>query len=667
MIKLNNLQTRESKQLKALNTMTTEQVQEIIETKVSNTYNKIIDLKANKGQVINLKEAKDIVRTLARLGYVAGSKVGIITNLVEVSGVLMDMKYNKQFLKENSNEVDMFKLSKVFTCLKSKAGAQHGYNEIFIEIGTNVFVTEYVDGRKIALVKATKQDIQRFVDQLSSVSKLTQEDLVKIGRDLEKIGRVMQELEIDSAKDSSVKEGMLDITQFMNAYSCTLASKKTTISHNFDEIVTLKKAGKDLSAIEFEYKVDDYLALDDVYEVSEKEYKEFLKANPTATEEDKTKAKHKILKDNLKDSYIEDAAMELKMRMVYQQKTDMAQMVTKYKTSNMNLFDEFKAVSIPSANEASVNELRDFTVKCCEMIHNHYRYKKHFPMTKIEDLTATLRNAIYSLGDALGFTPEQTFRIGCMAGWFKMSSYKGQDKIVVSTNYRFTAISGLFETELKWHFNADAMYSTIEVELPDDYAIAPNTAIQMEDGVCEVILNNGETDFIICTEDNYTGVVIAKIINNEPVFVKYENQYAYESVEFIMYDKVCDIFAESNAFNAADSKEAKANSIKAIEEAYTYNMPEAEKNLLETKDAQKFELLFTKWTNLIELSVANKENFGLFVNNIDGKQYISVKKHETGASKMLGRISCGVKSKKMDEYTAMDTIVCAVGAITILK
>lgn len=666
MMKLNNLTTRKSVVLEGMNVMTSAQVQEIIENRMKDTYEKIVDLKADKKQVIDLTDAKNVIRTLARLGYVAGSKVGIITNLVEVSGVLMDMEYNKQFLKANSNEVDMLKLSKVFKCLKTKEGNQVGYNEMFVEVGTNVFVTKYVDGRTITLVKATKDDVQRFVNQLSVVTKLTQEDLVKIGRDLEKIGRVMQELEIDSAKNPTVKEGMLDITQFMNAYDCTLAAKKTAISHNFDEIVAIKKADGKLDTVKFEYGVDKYLALDDVYKVSQAEYEEYLANNPHDTEEDKAKKKYSILKTNLKDSYIEDAAMELKMRMVYQQKTDMAQLVEKYKTSNMNLFNEFKSVSIADADEANIVELRDFTVKCCEMIHNHYKYKKYFPMTNIEDLMTTLRNAIYSLGDALGFEPEQTFRIGCMAGWFKMSSYRGEDRVVVSSNYRFSAISGLFETELKWHFNADAMYSTIEVELPDGYAIAPNTPVHVEDGVCEVLVD-GETDFIICTEESYTGIVIAKVINNEPVFVKYENPYAYKSIEFVMYDKVCDIFAKENAFNANDSKEVKTKAIKAIEEANTYNKSEAEKNLLETNDAHKFEVLFPKWANLIELSVANKEQFGLFVNSIEDNTYISVRKHDTGASKMLGRMLTGVKGKKLSEYDAMDTIVCAAGAITILK
>lgn len=666
MMNLNNLTTRNSKAIEGMNAMTNEAIQEVIETRMNDTFNKIVDLKANKKQIINLVDNNNIVRTLARLGYVAGSMVGIITNLVEVSAVLMDNKYNKQFLKKDTNKVDMFKLSKVFTCLNSKPGCQEGYNEIFIEVGKNVFVTKYVDGRNITLVKATKADIQKFVDQLSTVRSLTQEDLVKIGRDLEKIGRVMQELEIDSAKDASVKEGMLEITEFMNGYNCTLASKKATITHNFEQIVNNKK-NKGNNNIDFEYKIEDYIALDDIYDIAKEEYQGFLANNPNATEADKVKAKNKICKDLLKESYIEDAAMEFKMRMVHQQAHDLSQLVERYKASNMSLFNEFQAVSIPGADVKNIEELKNFTVLCCEMIHNHYKYKKHFAVTKIEDLMATLRNAIYSLGEALGFTPEQTFRIGCHAGWFKMTSYKGVDKVVVSNNYRFTAISGLFETELKWHFNADAMYSTLEVELPDEYAIAPNTAIQMEDGVCEVVLENGDTDFIICTEENYTGIVIAKVINNEPVFVKYENQYAYESIEFVMYDKVCDIYAQENKFNAADSKDRIALATKSIEEASTCNLSESDKNLLETADANKFEVLFPKWANYIELSVADKDNFGLFINNVQGQHYISIRNHANGASKMLGRMACGVKSKKMGDYNAMDTIVCAAGAITILK
>ena len=75
-----------------------------------------------------------------------------------------------------------------------------------------LFQARYVDGRVMELVKATKNDIKVFDERISNAGTLYQEDLCKIGRDLEKIGRLMQELEIDSAKKPTVKEGMKEIS-----------------------------------------------------------------------------------------------------------------------------------------------------------------------------------------------------------------------------------------------------------------------------------------------------------------------------------------------------------------------------------------------------------------------------------------------------------------------
>ena len=164
------------------------------------------------------------------------------------------------------------------------------------------------------------------------------------------------------------------------------------------------------------------------------------------------------------------------------------------------------------------------------------------PMAKVDELAVKLRNAIYTLGESKGLTPEETFRIACNAGWFKISMHEGEEKFIPLNNYRYTAIAAMFTNELKWHFNADAMYSTIEVEIPDGYEIAPGTPFYMENGEYEVELEDGSSDFMFCTEeDDYTGIVIAKVINGEAVFVKYVNEYEYEPVEFIMFDEVCDL------------------------------------------------------------------------------------------------------------------------------
>ena len=646
--------------------MSDNMIQEALVARDLNNYETIKYLKANKKTELEIKSPSSIIRALARLGYVAGSMVGIITNLVEVSGVLMDNEYNTQFIKEDGT-ADLTKLRKVFPTVGTK-GNDEGYEAIFAECNNNIFLVENLQGRQMRLVKALKSDISIFVEKLETTKVFVQEDLVRIGQDLEKIGRVMQELEIDSAKDATVKEGMLEITEFMSAYTCKLASKKLTVSHNFDDIVANKKAdAKHKKNVKFTYAIDEYLPLDNAYDYAKQQFELFIAANPNASQEELVKAKKDAIDKAMKESLIKDSATELKEYMVQQQSNFIGQLVEMYELSNMRLFEEFLSLNIDK-DITAIHEVKKMVIIACEMIHNHFRYSKHMPMTRIDELAVKLRNAIYTLGEVKGFTPEETFRIACNAGWFKITEYKGEQNFSLLNNYRYTAISAMFSNELKWHFNADAMYSTIEVEIPDNFAIAPNTPFYMENGECEVELEDGSTDFMFCTEeDDYTGIVIAKVINGEAVFVKYVNEYEFEQVEFLMFDNVCDLTQAANVYSAgAATDEQIINAVTTMTETNTNGMDAAEKELAEKADAERLQKAFGLWSNAIELSVRKKDKYALHTIKISGKLHLNLRRQADDASRMLGRVSHAVKANKMSEYNTMDTIVCAKGAIAIL-
>ena len=646
--------------------MSDNMIQEALVARDLNNYETIKYLKANKKTELEIKSPSSIIRALARLGYVAGSMVGIITNLVEVSGVLMDNEYNTQFIKEDGT-ADLTKLRKVFPTVGTKGNGE-GYEAIFAESNNNIFLVENLQRRQMRLVKALKSDISIFVEKLETTKVFVQEDLVRIGQDLEKIGRVMQELEIDSAKDATVKEGMLEITEFMSAYTCKLASKKLTVSHNFDDIVANKKAdAKHKKNVKFTYAIDEYLPLDNAYDYAKQQFELFIAANPNASQEELVKAKKDAIDKAMKESLIKDSATELKEYMVQQQSNFIGQLVEMYELSNMRLFEEFLSLNIDK-DVTAIHEVKKMVIIACEMIHNHFRYSKHMPMTRIDELAVKLRNAIYTLGEVKGFTPEETFRIACNAGWFKITEYKGEQNFSLLNNYRYTAISAMFSNELKWHFNADAMYSTIEVEIPDNFAIAPGTPFYMENGECEVELEDGSTDFMFCTEeDDYTGIVIAKVIDGEAVFVKYVNEYEFEQVEFLMFDNVCDLTQAANVYSAgAATDEQIINAVTTMTETNTNGMDAAEKELAEKADAERLQKAFGLWSNAIELSVRKKDKYALHTIKISGKLHLNLRRQADDASRMLGRVSHAVKANKMSEYNTMDTIVCAKGAIAIL-
>lgn len=631
-----------------------------------NSYETIVKIKADKNFVIDTTKAYSVPSLLARLGYVSGSMIGIITNLIEVSGVLMDNQYNVQFVKEDGF-VDILKLRKIFptACIR---GEKSQYKSIFSEEQNNIILVETKQGRRMKLIKALKSDIKRFVDEIETTSEFTQEDLVAIGKDLEKIGRVMQELEIDSAKDATIKEGMLKITDFMNAFTCKLASKNLIVTNNFSEIIKNKSA-KIKKDIKFEYKIEEYESLDEAYDRAAVKIEELKTSDPYLQGEKLESAIFHLKAREVDSSLIEDAATELKKYMVAQQNVYLGQLVQLYDNADMKLFEQFKTCDV-EVKTSIKDEIIKLTIRAIRMINNHFKYSSYMPMKKVDDLAKILRNAIYSYANTHEVDLRDAFLIACHAGWCKIDNYNNAEVINVGFDYKYAAISALFSSELKWYFNPEAMYTQIEVELPDNAGIELNKAYTFVEGECEIENFDGDVDFMFCTsEDDFEGIAICRMINDEPVFTKYINEFAYEQTEFITFDKVCDISLESNSYNAIEAKENPAIEVAAaqeIKDINTMNMSkEDSENALE-KEASKLQPMFKNWVNYMQLTLVN-ENYDLYLSKINNGIYLNIKNNTTSDSKMLGRISHALKSEAINTYSSMDTIVCATGAITILN
>src|SRR5699024_4794538 len=165
-------------------------------------------------------------------------------------------------------------------------------------------------------------------------------------------------------------------------------------------------------------------------------------------------------------------------------------------------------------------------------------------------------------------------------------------------------------------------------------------------------LEDGSTDFMFCTEeDDYTGIVIAKVIDGEAVFVKYVNEYEFEQVEFLMFDNVCDLTQAANVYSAgAATDEQIINAVTTMTETNTNGMDAAEKELAEKADAERLQKSFGLWSNAIELSVSKKDKYSLHTIKIGGKLHLNLRRDSDAASRMLGRVSHVVKTNKMHEY-----------------
>lgn len=666
------------------------------------SFEQVLEIKrAEKDKIFSINK-DNVITALDRLGYVSGSKVGLITVKVDIANTLMDDELNEQFLvvdyyDEEDDElyciedrVDMRKLKKVFPCINLDAKGKHGYEEIYADKeGDDSLALEYKynDGRKIKLIKARKDDIHRkFVAQLMKATELKREDLVKIGRDLEKIGRLMQEIEIDSAKKPEIKEGLMEITEFMNTRTCGLASKEVKFAHNYSDISDDVKRNKARRRIPFKWEMEQKDNVVFLHEVSHRlqEYKSSLRKQQLADDvmAERIEEMFELL---LTESVIADPAYQVKLKMMSGAEKDIQEIVNRLYDSNMNIFEEFKYVKVDGKDTDS-DKLTRFVLLAIEVIHAHFKYKKHSSMTDVEKLSEMLRNAIYTLGNRLKFTKEETFKLAVAAGWKHLKTNKdGLEEIVVGTNFAYTAIENMFTNELKWYFNSDVMSTPVKIEIPQGYAVKMTDMLFMKDGKMEVTLPNGEKGKIVCTEHKkFTGILQPRIIDNKPVFVILDDRrYDYTPVEFAAIDRIADISRKGNIYDMVSEPENRgvleanrANAAVYLEESDLEGLDGETAEVVELEDAMKFETTIANIDNQINKAVAEKNSYKLGFCRVNNTVHFIAQNLDRKKERVMARVlsdyttdyqPIGVLEPKMNIYNKITPMLCVKGGILILE
>ena len=401
---------------------------------------------------------------------------------------------------------------------------------------------------------------------------------------------------------------------------------------------------------------------------------------------------NKIFEQLLEKAIIVDPAYQVKKRMAAGVEKDVQELVNALYVYNMEIFEIFKHVKI-DGRETDSNKLTRFVLLAIEVINSHFKYKKHASMTDVDELAATLRNAIYTLGNKLKFDEEQTFKLAVAAGWKHIITDKdGVDKITVGNHFAYTAISNLFTTELKWHFNPEIMKTPIDVEIPQGYAVKMDDFLIMQDGEMEVTLPNGEIDRIVCTKHKkFTGVLAPQIRDNKPVFVMVEdNRYDYTPIDFIAVDAIANLHAVENVYDveSADGK-IDSNILKQMNRTkssvYLEESVIGEEDIPELvveQDAAIMERVVSDMTSQISKVISHKDNYKFRVfkingdNNSPGHVHLVLQSIANKKERALARVlydehtfyqPIGVKEDDMSVYNKMTPMLCINGGIIVLE
>lgn len=195
-------------------------------TETTLTMEEVKSLYSNNEGKVDLDAIENQLRFNAVIAYVCGSEVGANTNGIELG-------------KTITCADDLLKIFK--PCSKKNNGSgvryvtEDGQSPIFQE-GVNIFHATTAMGATNTLYKVSYHEQKRFIDVLSQLdlTALTAEDIAMIIRDLDVIGRAMQEIAIDSAKDKTKAAGWTKISELINMSVKMLT--KAGVSHNFEAI-----------------------------------------------------------------------------------------------------------------------------------------------------------------------------------------------------------------------------------------------------------------------------------------------------------------------------------------------------------------------------------------------------------------------------------------------
>lgn len=638
--------------------------------------------KMNVETLIDLTLADNKIGALAKIGYVPGSKIGLIISVTCSCAAFIDPELNKQFCKENG-EVDFFKLRLVFPHAGVE-GIQDGYQRVFTEEEYKMVMDK--TGRNHVIMNALKLKIPQFAQQLKELKSCNKEDLVFIGKDLEVISTVISELEIDAAKDEKKREGILDISEYMNI-QMKQRSRNIEVINNFKDIISYKKGYSKTIVTELVYEFNEAYTLfdfDNLFKERVEEY--YAELNASGEEKDPEIVKEEIDKIKIQtrdECMVMDPLFQVVELMMEAVKDSLNELTTYYVNSDMSLFEnllvdpqrneENNIVEGESLEEA-IYSIRKTAVIMYEMLNNTYMYKDHMSMIKPDDLARIARNIIYSAGHIRGFEPQDTFLIAADAGWYKRSY--GKKEKLNKTNYRFTAVEAIFGTELKYYFNEEVMRTEAKIEMPDElleYEIfEEDMVLEFENGQCVVTIDDEEFTILRIDNVEFTGSILMEVDEEDYVsFVEFVDQYEFDLVDYAVFDNIADVSLDTNSIDPASFEallvEAETTD-GAVAKRYSSSKlipkrkSDKDENGLLTaeevvKEAARIAPLLKRWENMIKAEYIHNLNSSFVQNHY-------CLSDSTGKGRILGKVhdECIFED---EEYNSIYTISTGVGAIMI--
>lgn len=461
------------------------------------------DMIENTGKSIDCNQLVNKSKALAAMSYTHGSLVGVTTTGVNLG--LSILSNVDQFFDGDTLVLD--KARKVFKEMSKKFEMGYKYQPVFNKANKITVTNKF--GAVVEMIRVSVHEVREFDERIKRMdcSCCTKEDMKLIARDLDIIGRALQELAIDVTKDKSKDIGY-NIMSFVQTATKT---HSRVISHgnftnNINEIIN-----------------------NHFMRVSAPNYKieaSFIKLSNADINS----------RSEMSEAVVEDVA-GIMMEAINDGYTDtMGKLCDQFKLANNKMYaGYFTLIDIAKkANDENAKKIAHM-IKCSIIAMNTitslYSLRDNNASINgayINEIAQKLRNGLYTEAKRIGVGSANQVVKYAIAGAF--CQLKG-GKISVKAKASFTQLWAMFSKEFIIEYLAmsgEAAIKDILTVKYNNFDICLGQELEFIDGMAEV-----EAGCVVVTE-NYTG----KAVVTEDGIEAKVNHYAYIPTPVLFLDKI---------------------------------------------------------------------------------------------------------------------------------
>lgn len=475
-------------------------------------------------------------KSLAVMSYSYGSLVGVTTTGVSL-GLTVASNPEQYF---TNGVLDFYKIRKTFKNIASKYIKGYRYESVFVS-GLNKDVVINKFGRVEEFVRVSRYEVEEFDNRLKQVdiNACTVEDLKLIAKDLDVIGRAMQELAIDVTKDKSKDIGY-NVMSFIEVKTKTHSRmiKAGKFTNNIDQVINEHIDNK---KIETKYALEnDYCYLSEANSSNKASISKAIVEDVAGEMMEQINAGYGSAFDELVELF------KLSNDSMYKRYTDLLEIAMKalepaeFETYVAKLIKERRITT--KEELAALKNTNDYALKAAHMVRcarvaissitSLYGVKQGeatIDSAYIKEIGKKLRAGLYTEGAKLGFDVKSVVKLSIAASFCYINEVT--NKISKKQRPSLTELWTIFPKEFVIDYvtgNSDVTLSDILTVKYTSYDLCLGDELVFDDGMAET-----EFGYVVIA-DNYNGKAIVTENGLEAVV----DHYSYEPIDILFLDSV---------------------------------------------------------------------------------------------------------------------------------